>query len=372
MRILVAPDKFKSSLSAGDTARIIANGILEVAPHTEVDVQPLADGGEGTISVITEALGGEIVDCAAHDAMGRPVSAMFGWVKATKLAVIEISEASGLWRIAANERDPWRASTFGTGEVISAAISYGAERIMVGLGGSATNDAGAGMAAALGFRFLDRDGATVDPIPENFSKIHRVIRPSGFSSISFDVLCDVTNPLFGPLGATRVFGPQKGVVPADVDRMDAAVSGFAEVVERDLDVRANDVAGAGAAGGAGFGFMAFCSGQVRSGFDVISELTSLESRVAACDLVITAEGGVDCQTLSGKGPGALARLARRHRKRVVVIAGRIEDRVLLQEVFHRLVPLSEAPISLGESIARAAELLGIATRRVAMLEVEKI
>jgi glycerate kinase len=372
MRILVAPDKFKSSLSAGEAARIIANGILEVAPHIEVDVQPLADGGEGTISVITEALGGEIVDCAAHDAMGRPVPAAFGWVEETKLAVIEISQASGLWRIAANERDPWRASTFGTGEVIRAALSYGAERVMVGLGGSATNDAGAGMAAALGFKFLDRDGATVDPMPGNFSKIHRVIRPSDFPSVPFDVLCDVTNPLSGPLGATRVFGPQKGVVPAEVDHMDAVVSGFAAVVERDLGVRANAVAGAGAAGGAGFGFMAFCGGQVRSGFDVISELTGIERRVAACDLVITAEGGVDFQTLHGKGPGALARLARRHHKRVVVIAGRIEDQVLLEEVFHRLVPLSEELISVEESVARAAELLGIATRRVAMLEVEKI
>ncbi|MFY8215088.1 MAG: glycerate kinase, partial [Chthoniobacterales bacterium] len=206
----------------------------------------------------------------------------------------------------------------------------------------------------------------------NFPYIHRVIRPSGFPSVSFDVLCDVNNPLSGPLGATRIFGSQKGVVVADVDRMDTALRRFAQVVERDLDVRANDVAGAGAAGGSGFGFMAFCGGRLRSGFDVIAELTDLERRVAWCDLVVTAEGGVDRQTLHGKGPGALARMARKHHKRVVVIAGRIEDRVQVEKVFHRLVPLSESPISLEESVARAAELLGIASRRVAMLEIENI
>jgi len=372
MRILVAPDKFKSSLSAKDAAQIITNALLAVAPQAKVDVQPLADGGEGTSEVITEALGGMILDCAAHDALGRPVSAKFGWVEATNLAVIDLAEASGFWRVAADDRDPWRASTFGTGEVIRAALSHGAEKVFVGLGGSATNDAGAGMAAALGYRFLDSEGESVIPVPVNFSQIHRVIRPAEFRSVPFDVLCDVNNPLSGPLGATRAFGPQKGVVVADLEPMDAALRRFAEVVERDLDVRMHDLAGAGAAGGSGFGLMVFCGGLVRSGFEVIAELTDLERRVAWCDLVVTAEGGLDRQTLHGKGPGALARMARKHDKRVVVIAGRIEDRAQLEDVFHRIVPLSETPIPIQDSIARADELLGIASRRVAMLEIDKL
>jgi glycerate kinase len=368
MRILVAPDKFKSSLTASEAAEVIAEGMQSVIPHADIDIQPLADGGEGTMRVICDALGGVVIPCPAHDPLGREILAGFGWVKKSHLAVIEAAEASGYWRVASQDRAPWVSSTIGTGELILAAIQHGASKILVGLGGSATNDAGVGMAAALGFQFFDDKGNLIRPVPSEFFAIRNVIRPPCQFSVAFEALSDVTNPLTGPRGATRIFGPQKGVIPEDVDRLDAAVAHLALIVERDLGVTAVDAPGSGAAGGLGFGLVAFCGATMTSGFDVIASLTDLEARVTACDLVVTAEGSLDHQTLDGKGPGALAVMGRRFGKRVVAIGGRIADEEALLGTFDRVMPLSPVPLPLDESISRAAELLGIAARRLAMLE----
>ncbi len=368
MRILVAPDKFKSSLTASKAAEVIAEGLQAVIIHADIDIQPLADGGDGTMDVICDAMDGVVIPCPAHDPLGREILSGFGWVKKSRLAIIEAAEASGYWRIESQDRAPWESSTVGTGELILKAIQNGASKILVGLGGSATNDAGIGMATALGYKFLDDRGNPIRPVPSDFLSVRTVIRPPREMSVVVEALSDVTNPLIGSQGATRIFGPQKGVCPEDVDRLDEAVAHLASVVERDLDIKAMNIPGAGAAGGLGFGLLAFCGATMVSGFDVIANLTDLEARVMACDLIVTAEGSVDRQTLSGKGPGALAVMGRRFGKRVVAIAGRIEDEEALLGTFDRLMPLSPTPLPLDESISRAAELLGIAARRLAILE----
>jgi len=368
MRILVAPDKFKSSLTASKAAEVIADGLQSVITHADIDIQPLADGGEGTMHVICDAMDGVVIPCPAHDPLGREILSGFGWVKKSRLAVVEAAEASGYWRVAAQDRAPWESSTFGTGELILAAIQRGASNILVGLGGSATNDAGIGMAAALGYQFLDSQGNPIRSVPSEFLAVRNVTRPLREISAAFEVLSDVTNPLIGPQGATRIFGPQKGVAPEDVDRLDAAVTHLASVVERDLGVKAMNVPGSGAAGGLGFGLLAFCGATMASGFDVIASLTDLEARVMACNIIVTAEGSLDRQTLRGKGPGALAVMGRRFGKRVVAIGGRVEDEEELLGTFDRVMPLTPVPLPLDESISRAAELLGIAARRLAILE----
>ncbi len=371
MRILVAPDKFKSSLSADAAAAIIAEAIFAIHPTAEIDLQPLADGGEGTMKALTDALGGCIIPCQSVDALGRPITSQFGWMEESRTAVVEMSEASGMWRLTAAERNPWLASTFGTGTTMKAAMDHGAARIVVGLGGSATNDAGAGMAAALGFRFLNQTGDAVVPVPDNFFQIKTVTPPASPINAIVEGLSDVTNPLLGPLGATHVFGPQKGLKPDDAQRLEDAVCNLASVVERDLGVGVRERPGAGAAGGLGFGLMAFCGAALRSGFDEIAELTGLEERVIACDIIVTGEGAMDRQTLHGKGPGSLAAMAKKHGKRRFAIAGKIADHDALAELFHLVSPLSPTSIPLEESVARAPELLGITMRKIATLEIFK-
>lgn len=371
MRILVSPDKFKSSLTALEAAEAISKGFLSVFPDAQIDMQPLADGGEGTVTTIVDVLNGVLMECPSHDALGRKIMANFGWMKDSRTAVVEVADASGYWRIAAEDRNPLQSSTFGTGELIMAACRLGAQRILVGLGGSATNDAGIGIAAALGYQFLDQDKKIIDPVPANFTRIQHVTRPESPIGAVFEVLSDVNNPLLGAQGATRIFGPQKGANANDLNALETALTHVSSVIERDLNVRVRDKAGSGAAGGVGFGMMAFCGASLRSGFDVIADLTSLEERVMACDLIVTAEGSLDRQTLHGKGPGSLALMAKRYGKRVIGIGGRVEDETALEEVFDRVVPLSQKRIPLAESIARGKELLGIAARRVAMLEASK-
>lgn len=371
MRVLVAPDKFKSSLSADVAAVIMAEAILAVHPTAEIDLQPLADGGEGTMKTLTEALGGCITPCQSLDALGRPITSRFGWIEGSRTAVVEMAEASGLWRLTADERNPWLASTFGTGATMKAAMAHGASRVVLGLGGSATNDAGAGMAAALGFRFHNQTEVEVAPIPANFLKIKNVTPPALAVKAIVEGLSDVTSPLLGPLGATHVFGPQKGLQPDDAQRLEDAVCYFASVVERDLGVKVRVRPGAGAAGGLGFGLMAFCGAALRSGFDEIAECTGLEERVIACDIIVTAEGGMDRQTLHGKGPGSLAVMAKKHGKRRFAIAGQIADHAALAEIFHLVCPLSPTPLPFEESVARTPELLGITMRNIASLEIFK-
>jgi glycerate kinase len=364
MRILIAPDKFKSSLTSKEVASAIRDGFHSVFLEASFDVVPVADGGEGTAGIFLEALGGDWVDVATHDALGRPVKASYAWIPSGEIAVIDMSSASGLWRIADTERDPSRASTFGTGDLMADAIKRGAKSLVIGLGGSATNDAGVGMAVALGWKFLDVDGQPVAPYPADFRRIHRIVAPAKPHSCSVTGLCDVGNPLLGESGATRIFGPQKGVTPDALPTLEDSLGHLARLCTEQLGKDFSRVPGAGAAGGLGFGLLAFLQATLESGFSAVARLMNLESRVADADLVITGEGRLDAQSLHGKAPFEIARLAERHGKRVIGFAGSIEDEL---PGFDACVPIANGPLTLDESRLRAAELLRAAAARTARL-----
>ncbi len=365
MRILIAPDKFKSSLTAAEAATAIEAGFRRVFPNITAMRLPLADGGEGTAALFREALGGHRVDAAVSDPLGRIVNTDFTWLPQTNEAVIEMSAASGLWRLTDSERSPFQTSTRGTGELVLAAIARGARRIFIGLGGSATNDAGAGLAAALGYRFLDADGTEIDPIPLNFPTIARVLRPPTLPSTEIVALSDVTNPLLGPRGATFVYGPQKGAT--DLPDLERRVAHLAEIVTRDLQIDHRATPGAGAAGGLGFGLLSFVAAEIRPGFDACVALLGIDRLIEEADLILTGEGRLDASTLDGKGPSGLARLARAAGKPCIAFAGAIEGHEALHRTFNACIPITDRPTSLAEAMANAENLLSHAAERVARL-----
>jgi len=367
MRILIAPDKFKGSLSATEAAAAIRRGFKQVWPGAEFHEAPMADGGEGTAEAIRSVRGGEWIDTTASDPLGRPVSAHYLWLAENSTAVIDMSAASGLWRLTKEERDPPGASTFGTGELILDAIRRGAKHMVVGLGGSATNDGGMGMAAALGYRFLTSDGEPIEPVPANLLALTAIKPPEPLHLPEFVAACDVTNPLLGEKGATRVFGAQKGADAKAMSLMEAGLENLADVASQTFGCDFRNEPGAGAAGGLGFGLLTFCHAKIRSGFDVVAGCLGLEAEVAAADLVVTGEGSLDAQTLGGKGPAGIAQLARKHGRRVIAFAGVIPDAAQLHGVFDAAFPLSEEPLSIEESMRNASNLLEQSALRAARL-----
>lgn len=364
MRILIAPDKFKGSLTAAAAAAAIRQGLIGVFPETLFDLAPIADGGEGTAEIFREALGGETVSAPAHDALGRPIKASFVEFHEKRLALIEMSEASGLWRLEASELNPLRASTFGTGELMARAVAGGAQTLYIALGGSATNDAGLGMAKALGWEFFDAENQPVDPVPENFLRIHRLQAPERPLPCEVVALCDVQSPLLGPTGATQMFGPQKGATPSILPQLETALSHVADLCRDQLGRDFRDTPGAGATGGLAFGLMTFCHGRLEKGFAAVSRLLDLENRIAAADLVVTGEGRIDAQTEHGKGPAEVARLSRVHGRPVVALAGMVEG---CPPDFDACLPIANGPLTLDESRRDAAELLEGAAERAGRL-----
>jgi glycerate 2-kinase len=380
MRILVVPDKFKGSLSAREVAENIATGLREVLPKARIELVPMADGGEGTAEVIGDGLGGKWVTCRAHDPLRRAIEARYVWVDERKLAVMEMSEAAGMRCLRESERDPLRASTFGVGEMLLDAMNRGAHEIMVGLGGSATNDGGLGMAQALGFRFLRVDADAIESVadlcaldriePEYVeafvpSALFPAERSPRRASLHILAAADVRNPLLGDRGATRVFASQKGATPEQIELLERALTKLAHTVARDLGCDFRDEPGAGAAGGLGFGLMSFCGAKIQLGFDVVAESIGLESKIKDADVVITGEGSLDRQTLEGKTPAGVARLARNLGKRVFAIVGRASENRKVGELFDGVHALTRAGMSEQESIARAPELLRQEARKLA-------
>lgn len=363
MRILVSPDKFKGSLTAVQAAGAIRRGILAARPGADVRLRPIADGGEGTAEAICQARGGEWIDCPARGPLGDPVDARYAWLPGD-IAAIDLSEASGLWRIPPGRRDPLRATTFGTGELMADAARHGARTILIGLGGSATNDGGCGMASALGIQFLSREGTPFDPLPVNLPSLGRIRVPGQLLLPKIIALCDVKNPLLGPRGATNTYGRQKGAV--DLRVLEEALCHLAEIAARDLGRDCRDVPGAGAAGGTGFGLLSFFQATLRPGFEVISEVLALPEEVAACDLVITGEGHLDAQTLEGKGPLGVAGLARQLGKPVVVLAGAIDPDPVLQEAFDQTLAITPPGTPLAEALENAEDFLESAAFRLAV------
>jgi glycerate kinase len=355
MRILVAPDKFKGSLSAVEVAEHIATGLREVLPRAKIDIVPMADGGEGTAEAICHALGGSWVTCAAHDSLGHPIETRYAWIDERKLAVIEMSEVAGMRRLCESERDLLRATTFGVGEMLLDAMKRGACVIMIGLGGSATNDGGLGMARTLGFRFFD-DEHELFGGPAELVRLARIVPPP-LQLPKIVAAADVRNPFLGVRGATRIFGSQKGANADKIEILERALSRLAEVVARDLHIDQRDVAGAGAAGGLGFGLMSFCQAQLHSGFDLVAEAIGLEEKVQKADVIITGEGRLDLQTLEGKAPAGVAQLARRHGKCVYAIVGQVTPDPKCVGLFDGVYELTRQPITADEAMKRTVELL---------------
>ncbi|MBL9178585.1 MAG: glycerate kinase [Verrucomicrobiaceae bacterium] len=363
MRTLIAIDKFKGSIPAPAAAKAIETALKQAIPGVECDACPIADGGEGTTEAVITARKGEWCEAASFDAQSRPISARYGLIRAgnTLESVMEMSAASGLAMVGDLPLDPASANTCGTGLMIQNAIGRGVSRIIIGIGGSATNDAGIGMAAALGFRFLDAGGSPLSPIMQNMDRLARIDAPGDILTPEILVACDVNNPLLGPQGCTRVYGPQKGV--RDFEFFESRLQRIADISKRDLRVDHRDVPGAGAAGGLGFGLMTFCGARLTSGFDLIADIIHLRDRIAAADLVITGEGRLDAQTLHGKGPMGVAEMAHAMNKPVAVFAGAIEAEDQLRPRFDLLCAIKPQDMPLAEAMRRGPELLEAAVLR---------
>jgi glycerate kinase len=379
VRILIAPDKFKGALNAREVSENIAKGLRDALPDAKIEIVPMADGGEGTAEAICEARGGSWLKCKAHDPIGREIEARYAWIEDVELAVMEMSEAAGMRRLSESERDPVRATTFGVGEMVLDATSRGANEIIIGLGGSATNDGGFGMARALGFRFFSnareltkdmselRNLTTIEaPVAAGVSPASSKMQPTRLPPQSKIIAAvDVQNPLLGENGATRVFGPQKGVSKDELNVLEQALTRLADVVAEEFDFDYRDRPGVGAAGGLGFGLMSFCGATIRPGFDVVAEAVGLESKMKAVDVVITGEGSLDRQTLEGKTPAGVARLARKLGKKVFTIAGRTDGNRKVCELFDEVYELARPGISEKEQMKRAGELLREKARELA-------
>jgi glycerate 2-kinase len=360
MRILIAPDKFKGSLSAHEAAEAIRAGV-ETAVGVSVDLCPVADGGEG----FAEALAARFDELdGILDPLGRPVRARFGWLEDGG-AVVGMSEASGYHRLRPEERNPWLASTFGTGQLMRHAIERGAARIVVGLGGSATNDAGVGMAAALGWNFLTSDGEPLDPRPSNFLAIERIEAPEDVAWPPIIAASDVRNPLLGPEGSSHVFARQKGADDRMISHLEMALEHLADLVAEQVGVDYRTRPGAGAAGGLGYGLATFCNAEIQPGFPIVASTLHMEERIAASDLVITGEGRLDSQSLFGKAPIRIAEMARRHGKPVAMLCGQCEPGGDAAAAFDFIFSLEGLGPSPALCIANAAALLKEAAARAA-------
>jgi len=372
VRLLIAPQEFKGSLSAAEAARAIADGLRRALPNADLDLAPMADGGPGTVDALVAAGGGRRLTTTVADPLGRPIEAAWGLLEDGSTAVIEMAAASGLVLLRPEERDARRASTYGTGQLIAAAMEAGCRRLIIGLGGSATNDGGAGMAQALGARLSDEEGRDLPPGGAALARLGR-IDVSGLDTRlrHCQVLgaTDVTNPLCGPHGASAIYGSQKGASPADVEELDAALAHYAAVIERDLGRQVAEVPGAGAAGGIGAGLLAFLDAELRSGAELVAEVVGLEKRIAAADLVVTGEGRLDAQTAYGKTVATVARLARRQGRPVVALAGRVDDAQGACSALGLEAALAVGPGALpeAEAMARATELLSAAAESLGRL-----
>jgi len=355
VKFVLAPDSFKESMTAAEAARAMAAGIARVSPDAECDLVPMADGGEGLVSALVDALGGTLVDVPVHGPLGEARAASYG--RAPGVAIIEVAAASGLGLVPASRRDPGRATTAGFGEQIRDALGAGARRFVLGLGGSATNDAGTGALAALGVRFLDASGA---PLPPGGAALRDLaaVDASGLdrrlAECRIEVACDVDAPLCGPSGASHVFGPQKGASPNLVAALDAGLARWADVVETLVGRAVRDVPGAGAAGGLGAGLLAFLpQARLRPGVEIVAEAVGLPARLRGADWVFTGEGRIDAQTLHGKAPMGVLTLARQAGVPVIMFGGSVEAGAepLLDAGATALVPIRRAGQTLAEAMA---------------------
>ena len=372
MKIVIAPDSFKDSLSAEGVAKAIAQGLREILPHAEIVQCPMADGGEGTVEAILAVISGDRREAAVRGPLGVEVTARWGWLPESRTAIIEMAEASGLQLIALEQRDACRSSSFGTGQLILDALDTGAEKIILTIGGSATNDGGAGMLSALGAKFSDADAGELAPgglALAGLAHIDLSGMDPRLQSVSFEVAADVDNPLCGPRGASFVFGPQKGATGEQVEALDKALGHFADGCARVLERDVRDEPGSGAAGGMGFAAKAFLGASFRPGVEVVAELVDLASKIEGADLVITGEGRCDIQTLHGKTPIGVARVARQQGVPVVIIAGTLGEGYegLYEHGIDAAFAVVSGPMTLADACEQAPRLLQERARDIGRL-----
>lgn len=372
MWIVIAPDSFKGSLTAAEAASAISRGVRQVFPDAALVEAPMADGGEGTLAALVQSTGGRVVTRTVLGPLSAPVEAAFGMLGDEETAVIEMAAASGLLLVPTAERNPTTTTTYGTGELIRAALDVGARRILVAIGGSATNDGGAGMIQALGGRLLRADGTLIGPGGAALLELDRIdlsdLDPR-LAEVELLVACDVDNPLTGPNGAAAIYGPQKGATPDMVELLDRALAHLGDLMERDLGVDVRQRPGAGAAGGLGAGLMGFLGAELRPGIEVVMDAVRFDLMVEGATLVITGEGRTDGQTMAGKVPLGVARRAAQHGVPVIVISGAVTPDAdgLLEQNIAALLSITDGPLSLEEAMARAGELLERAAARALRL-----
>jgi len=363
MKILVAPNAFKESLSAKEAGEAIKGGLLKALPSSDVVVLPIADGGDGTIEVLVEATNGHFIEKEVTGPLGEKIKAKFGILGDGKTAVIEMARASGLALVPKEKRNPAITTTYGVGELIKEALERGVKKILVGIGGSATNDGGAGMAQALGVRLLDKEGkelplgglALKDLVSIDMSNFHPLAR-----QCEVIVMADVKNPLCGPEGASYVYGPQKGGTKELIEELDKALFNFAQIIKRDLNKDILNLPGAGAAGGLGGGLVAFLNAQLRPGIDVVLETLNVEEKLKGVDIVISGEGKIDGQTIFGKGPAGIAKKAKEKLIPVILLGGAVDEDadILIKEgLVDALFSITRGPITLEESIKNTKKQL---------------
>jgi glycerate 2-kinase len=359
MRILIAPDKFKGSLSAQCAAVAIARGFTKVFPDAEIKLLPLADGGEGMLDAFKQTSSHISHQVIVQDAIGRDVTAE--WIMlnnhSERHAIIESSQANGLWRIESINRNPLLSSSFGVGQMIVQAVSLGASKITVGLGGSATNDAGLGLGSALGICFHDDSRNRISVVPNNFLKISDIDSSDKIQLPPIYAACDVNNPLLGENGATYTYGPQKGLLKHQLAIAETALAHAATIADRHFHTNFQTCLGAGAAGGLGYGLMTFCSAKLVPGFECISHALDAERHIQLADLIITGEGSLDSQSLNGKTPVGVSRIARKYNKPIMAVAGRVSDEELLLRHFDIIEKIMTGNICEVEALNDADRLL---------------
>jgi glycerate kinase len=372
MKIIVAPDSFKGSLSAVEAANAVEKGIMNAAGDARVSKVPMADGGEGTVEALLASAGGNIEHVEVIGPLGEPVNSFYGILGDGRTGVVEMAAASGLPLVPAEKRNPMNTTSYGTGELIKKAVESGCTRIIAGIGGSATNDGGMGMLQALGVKFLDSSGRVLGYGAKELAKIHAIDCSGlydGLRKVEIIVACDVTNPLCGPNGASYVFGPQKGATPEMAEQLDRGLENYAEKIHRFLGKDIRDLPGAGAAGGMGGGMVAFLGAVLKPGILIMTEAAGLEEKIRDADLVITGEGRTDFQTAYGKVPVGISRLAKKYGVPVICLSGGLGQgtEALYQEGITGLFSIADGPMSLEEAMKNTNGLLAKAAENLIRL-----
>lgn len=372
LKIVIAPDSYKESLTAMQVAIAIEKGFQQVLPNAQYIKLPMADGGEGTVQSLVDATGGTIIEQTVTGPLGKPVGGFFGLLGEGKTAVIEMAAASGLHLVAPELRNPLITTTLGTGELIKAALDQGVEHIIVGIGGSATNDGGIGMAQALGIKLLDAQGQTLGYGGGELAKLATIdcsdLDPR-LAQIRLEVACDVDNPLCGEKGASAVFGPQKGATPEMVTILDENLSHYAAIIKQQLGVDVRDMAGAGAAGGMGAALLGLLNAELRPGIEIVMDAVRLNDIIADADLMITGEGRIDSQTIHGKTPIGVARTAKKHGVPVIGIAGCLsaDCAVVHEHGLDAVFAVVSSPVDLPTALAEAAQNIELTARNIAAI-----